>query len=152
VRPQWTPGGTRATSSSNIPIGYFFNPAVFQRPVVLAGQTIPSSSGAATADATGTDIGNVGRNVLRGPQQSNFDFSIIKRFKIDEVRDVEFRTEFFNVFNHVNFANPISDLSAVPAGGIDAQTGKVLSPGPFGRIISTSNNPRIIQFALKFNF
>lgn len=152
ARPQWTPEGTRAASTLNIPVGYFFNPAVFQRPIVLAGQTIASSGGAATADAAGTDIGNVGRNVLRGPKQSNFDFSIIKRFKIDEARNVEFRSEFFNVFNHVNFANPISDLSSIPAGGIDAQSGRILSPGPFGRIISTSNNPRIMQFALKFNF
>src|ERR1051325_1176881 len=61
---------------SNIPAGYFFNPAAFARPVILAGQVIPSSGGTAVAGALGTDIGNVGGNILRGPSQKNVDFSI----------------------------------------------------------------------------
>jgi Carboxypeptidase regulatory-like domain/TonB-dependent Receptor Plug Domain/TonB dependent receptor len=139
---------------SNVPEGFFFNPAAFARPVVLAGQVIPSSGGTAVAGALGTDFGNVGRNVLRGPGQNNVDFSIIKRFRITESKNLEFRTEFFNLFNQVNYANPISDLNAVASSGgtIDAVTGRVTSPGSFGRIISTSSNPRLIQFALKFNF
>ena len=61
--------------------------------------------------------------------------------------------EMFNLFNHPNFANPISNLSALASGGrIDPTTGLVLNGGNFGRIISTSNNARIIQVALKFNF
>jgi len=53
----------------------------------------------------------------------------------------------------VNFANPLSDFNGINSsrGSIDA-SGRVVSPGDFGRIISTSNNPRIIQFLLKFNF
>ena len=47
----------------------FFNPFAFVRPVVQAGQVIPSSNGVAVAGAQGTDIGNVGRNVLRGPNK-----------------------------------------------------------------------------------
>lgn len=64
------------------------------------------------------------------------------------------RAEFFNLFNHVNFANPISNLNAVSSSGgsIDPNTGRIINPGDFGRIISTSNNPRLIQFALKLNF
>jgi len=145
---------------SNIPAGYYFNPAAFARPRLTGGQAIPSSGGSAVADATCslpivicTDIGNVGRNILRGPRQTNVDFSVIKRFAIDERRSIEFRSEFFNLLNQVNFANPISDLNAVVAsGGSLSPTGQVINPGSFGRIISTSNNPRIIQFALKFNF
>lgn len=139
---------------SNIPAGYYFNPFAFARPIVLAGQVIPSSGGSATASAIGTDIGNAGRNVLRGPHQNNLDFSIIKRFPIGETRNIEFRSEFFNLLNQVNFANPISDFNSVVSSGgnIDATTGRVINPGSFGRIISTSNNPRLIQFALKFNF
>lgn len=62
--------------------------------------------------------------------------------------------EFFNLFNHPNFANPISNLNALFAssGSIDPATGQVLNAGNFGRIISTSTNPRIIQFALKLLF
>ena len=153
-RPSWAPGATLSTATSNIPAGYFFNPFAFARPVVLAGQLIPSSNGTATASATGTDFGNVGRNVLRGPKQTNVDFSIIKRFPISESKNIEFRTEFFNAFNHVNFANPISNLNAFASSGgsIDSNTGRIISAGDFGRIISTSNNPRLIQFAVKFNY
>ncbi|MDQ3064380.1 MAG: hypothetical protein M3R14_16185, partial [Acidobacteriota bacterium] len=152
ARPNFAPGETRATATSNIPSGYYFNPFAFARPVVLAGQPIPSSNGMATASANGTDFGNVGRNILRGPRQSNFDVSISKRFRFDESKNIEFRTEIFNLFNRVNFANPISNLNAVPASGIDPNTGQIRKPGDFGKIISTSNNPRLIQFALKFNF
>jgi hypothetical protein len=153
-RPSWAPGATRRTAMSNVPAGYFFNPFAFVRPVVLTGQVIPSSDRTATAGATGTDFGNVGRNVLRGPKQNNVDFSIIKRFPLSESKNIEFRAEFFNLFNHVNFANPISNLNAVSSSGgsINPNTGQIIDPSDFGRIISTSNNPRLIQFALKFNF
>jgi hypothetical protein len=153
-RPSWASGATISTATSNIPAGYFFNPFAFARPVVLAGQLIPSSNETATAGATGTDFGNVGRNVLRGPRQINVDFSLIKRFSFSESKDIEFRAEFFNLFNHVNFANPISNLNAFASSGgsIDSNTGRIINPGDFGRIISTSNNPRLIQFALKFNY
>jgi hypothetical protein len=154
ARPNWATGATRDTATSKIPAGYFFNPLAFARPLVMAGQPIPSSNGAAIANAPGTDIGNVGRNVLRGPRQSNVDFSIIKRFRLDESKNIEFRAEFFNLFNQVNLSNPISDLNAIlPTGGsIDPNTGQVLKPGDFGRITSTSNNPRLIQLVLKLNY
>jgi hypothetical protein len=82
------------------------------------------------------------------------DFSIIKRLPFTESKNIELRAEFFNLFNHVNFANPISNLNAVSSSGgsIDPNTGQIINPGDFGRIISTSNNPRLIQFALKVNF
>ena len=114
---------------------------------------IPSSNGTATAGATGTDFGNVGRNVLRGPRQTNVDFSIIKRFPLGESKNLEFRAEFFNLFNHVNFANPISNFNAVPSTSINPNTGQITGDaGDFGRITAASNNPRLIQFAIKVNF
>jgi hypothetical protein len=114
----------------------------------------PVTKGTATASAAGTDIGDVGRSCLRGPRQVNLDFSLAKFFPVSESRTFEFRAEFFNLFNHPNFANPISNLNALVASGgsIDPINGQVVSAGNFGRIISTSNNPRIIQFALKFSF
>jgi len=152
-RPSWAPGATRSTAMSNIPPGYFFNPLAFVRPIVLAGQVIPSSNGTATAGVNGTDFGNVGRNVLRGPRQTNVDFSIIKRFPIRESKNIELRAEFFNLFNHVNFANPVSNFNAAPSTSINSTTGQIIGdPGDFGRITSTSNNPRLIQFVLKVNF
>ncbi len=78
---------------------------------------------------------------------------MIKRFPIRESKSIELRAEFFNLFNHVNFANPISNLNAVPSTSIDANTGKIIgNPGDFGRIVSTSSNPRLVQFAMKINF
>jgi hypothetical protein len=160
ARPSWAPGATRTTAMSNIPMGYFFNPFAFVRPVVLTGQVIPSSNGSAIAGATGTDFGTVGRNVLRGPSQNNVDFSISKRFPIHESKSVEFRAEFFNLFNHVNFANPVSNFNAVPQTSI-SESGQILQScpltngpcaGDFGRITATSNNPRLIQIAAKISF
>ncbi len=153
ARPNYVTGATTSTATSNVPQNFYFNPFAFARPVVLANQPIPSSGGAAIAGAIGTDVGSIGRNILRGPRQKNVDFSIIKRFRISEVKNFEFRTEFFNLFNQVNLANPISDLNSVVASGgsLDA-SGNIINPGAFGRIISTTNNPRLIQFALKFNY
>jgi hypothetical protein len=149
ARTSWAVGANASSAMSNAPIGYFFNPFAFIRPVVQVGQLIPSSNGTAIAGATGTDIGNVGRNVLRGPGQTNVDFSIIRRFPVGESKNIEFRAEFFNLFNHANFTNPVSNLNAAT---IDSNTGQILSPRDFGRITSTSNNPRLIQFAVKLNF
>jgi len=144
---------TCRSATQGVPAGYFFNPTVFARPIVQTGQPIPSSGGTATASAAGTDIGDVGRNCFRGPRQVDLDFSLSKLFPVSESQNFEFRADFFNLFNHPNFANPISNLSALASGGrIDPTTGLVLNGGNFGRIISTSNNPRIIQFGLKFNF
>ena len=153
ARPSFAPGfSSCADAMQNVPSGYLFNPAVFARPIVGAGQVIPSS-GAAVAGAVGTDIGNVGRNCLRGPQQTNIDFAITKHFPLSESRNIEFGAQFFNLLNQVNLANPVSNFNAVGSSGkIDPNTGQVLNAGDFGRIISTSNNPRLIQFVLKFNY
>jgi hypothetical protein len=144
ARPNFAPGATAKSARENVPAGYYFNPAAFVRPFVAAGQAIPSAGGSAVADASCnnttvvcTDFGQVGRNILRGPRQTNVDFSVFKRFYFGETRNFEFRTEFFNLFNQVNLANPLSDLNAGAS---------------FGRIISVTTNPRIVQFAFKFNF
>lgn len=153
ARPNWAPGATVEAAFTNVPPGYFFNPSAFIRPVVTAGQSIPSSNGTATANAAGTDIGNVGRNALRGPSQNNIDLSLSKRFRLDEYRNIEFRAEVYNLANHVNLSNPISDLNAVAStGSFDSATGRIINAGDFGRITSTSNNARIVQFVLKFTY
>jgi hypothetical protein len=135
------------------PAGFFFNPYAFARPVIQTGQPIPSSGGTAIAGAAGTDIGNVGRNILRGPRQVNVDLALTRRFPLHESKNIELRAEVFNLFNWVNLANPLSDFNGITSsGGSIDSLGRVIAPGDFGRIISTSNNPRIIQLALKLNF
>jgi hypothetical protein len=158
ARPNWAPGANRQTAMNNIPAGYYFNPDAFARAIVQPGQPIPSAHDPnAIAGDYGdieTDIGNVGRNALRGPGQSCVDFSLLKRWQVRESASLEFRADFFNLFNHSNRNNPISDISTVLATGgtIDSVTGRVQSPGDFGRIIGVSSSPRIIQLALKFSF
>jgi hypothetical protein len=84
----------------------------------------------------GTDLGNVGRNVLRGSSQSNVDFSVAKHIPLSESKDLHFQADFFNLLNHPNRDNPVSDIS----------------PADFGKVLSFSSSPRIVQFALKFIF
>ena len=90
----------------------------------------------ALAGDLGTDIGNVGRDVLRGPSQNNVDFSVGKRIPLTEPKSIELHADFFNLFNHANRGNLISDISTVD----------------FGKVLSFSSTPRIVQFALKFSF
>lgn len=59
-------------------------------------------------------FGNLGRNAFVGPNFKNFDFSIVKNTKIGERVTVQLRADFFNLFNHPNFANPV-----LPNFGID---------------------------------
>ena len=96
----------------------------------------------------GAAIGNVGRNTFRGPFQQNWDLSITKHTKVTEATSVDFRAEFFNAFNHPVFSGPQS-------GGFGSTTGNLglvnIANGS-SAILSTANRPRIIQFALKFNF
>ena len=82
------------------------------------------------------DFGGTGRNILRAPKQGNVDFSIVKYFPLREKRRFEFRSEFFNIFNVTNFAAPIN----------------IASSANFGQVVATSTGPRVIQFALKFEF
>ncbi|MFY9620667.1 MAG: carboxypeptidase regulatory-like domain-containing protein [Pyrinomonadaceae bacterium] len=87
----------------------------------------------------GRNFGNSGVGIVIGPGQNNSDVAIIKRTPlrfINEAANVEFRTELFNAFNHPQFGNPSTSVSAAT----------------FGVISSTSVNPRIIQFGLKLNF
>jgi outer membrane receptor protein involved in Fe transport len=155
VRPNRAPGASRQTAMSNVPQGYHFNPYAFAMPIVQPGQPIPSAHDPnALAGDVGTDFGNVGRNALRGPSQSCVDFSVLKRWAIRESSSLQFRADFFNLFNHPNRNNPISDIGTVEAtgGSIDSTTGRILSPGDFGRIFGVTSSPRIIQLALKVSF
>ena len=137
ARPNWAPGANRRGALSNIPPGYSFNPAAFVSDEVPPGQAIPSAHDAtALAPEGGTDLGNVGRNLLRGPSQSNIDVSMAKRFSLTESKDLEFHADFFNLLNYANRDNPVSDIGVAD----------------FGRIVSFSSSPRIVQLSLKFNF
>lgn len=81
---------------------------------------------------------------LRGPGINNFDFAIFKRTQVREKMGIEFRAEFFNLFNHPYFAPPSTGFNGTNTNG-------------FGTISSTisagvASPERLIQFALKFVF
>jgi hypothetical protein len=80
-------------------------------------------------------FGNSGRNSVYGPGRNQFDLSMVKRFKFAESRQLEFRTELFNAFNHTQFFNP-------DHGGGSSTFGQV----------TQAREPRIMQLALKFYF
>jgi hypothetical protein len=88
-------------------------------------------------DGLATGFGNLGRNIYRGPYEQNWDVSLVKDFQISESYALRFTTDFFNTWNHPSFSSPAFT--------------DVQSPGNFGQIISTENNPRIIQFSLKLS-
>lgn len=94
-----------------------------------------SRFGSATFDP-GRPFGNTARNLLTGPGQKNVDISFIKLLPFTERFRGEFRTEIFNVFNWVNYANPNNNIAGAN----------------FGRIERASSGPRVIQFAFKLGF
>jgi hypothetical protein len=138
---QLAPGATIASGPTSGDIhkridGYL-NPAAF----AIAPQLYPAQCRVDSNFCT-TDFGNLGRNVFRGPSQQNWDFSLIKNFKITERQSLRFTTDFFNIWNHANFGNPsVTDVETIG-----------VPNSPFGKIISTVGTPRLIQFSLRYAF
>ncbi len=95
------------------------------------------------------------RLVLDGPNFTRFDLSVVKKVRINERSNLEFRAEFLNAFNNINFL--IGGTAAV-----DVATIANFAAGDFGRLqntwayqdVSTTNDPggRLIQFVLRINF
>jgi hypothetical protein len=116
-----TSGGVEARLNN------YFNAAAFCAPPIVGD------------DGKATGYGNTGRAAFRGPHQANFDTGIIKTTKVgglSEAAALEFRADFYNAFNHAQFANP----------------GAVVGTPSFGLIQATSVAPRLIQFGLKYIF
>jgi hypothetical protein len=71
----------------------------------------------------------------------NVDFTLGKMFKIGERQNLHFRTDFFNLFNHPSFQNPLGTGTANIADGSSV-----------GQITQVNGTPRLIQFSLKYSF
>jgi hypothetical protein len=106
--------------------------------------------------------GNLMRGALKGPDFRQCDFIVNKKFRVTESSSVDFRAEFFNIFNLTNFANPPSTLpNVVGTGTNQLQPGQpytAAAAGSFGimnqtveRTVGQGTN-RQIQFALRFSF
>ena len=116
----------------------------YNRPDQLAGCSVYSASHAAHQwinptcfpAATPGELGDASRVPVVGPDFVNSDFSVIKQFALPREMGLNFRAEFFNLFNHPQFGAPIADIN---------------QPS-FGAVTSIVNNPRLVQLALKLTF
>jgi len=116
---------TGGPSSSKL--NKYFNTACFTNPSVVG------------VDGIATAFGNSGTGIVDGPGQANLDLALSKTVPLNwpvERANLQFRAEFFNAFNHPQFADPDTNFA---------------SP-TFGVISSTAVNPRVGQVALRFSF
>jgi hypothetical protein len=128
----------------------WFNPAMFS--------ISPSCTGPGLTGCSPTigQLGTAGRNILTGPPEKNWDFSLVKDTKLGflgEAGNLQFRAEFFNILNHPNFSG--DHLSTAV---FDGNVGDI---GPFSEPIRSSagqvtrqlaDSQRQIQFALRIEF
>jgi len=150
------------------PVIYGSTPANF---INLSSFAVPCTFGNTTNDGTNDQsnclsgsrhFGDLRRTSLRGPSFKEFNFSVFKNTPITERVNLELRAEFFNIFNHPNFANPLlPNFIADPAvNGIDPVTGRgvgyysLTATGDvgIGNPFLGGGGPRGIQFAAKFTF
>jgi hypothetical protein len=128
------------TGSIQQRVNGYLNPAAFTPAPLLYPTQCASDPNFCT-----TNFGDLGRNIYRGPHEQNWDISFLKHFKLGERNDLRFTADFFNAWNHTNFANPaVTDIETYIA--------NPTSSSPFGRIVSAVGNPRLIQFSLRWAF
>ncbi len=136
LRPNVVSGCDKSTSGSAVSrLSGWFNTACFAAPPAWGFGDEPR------VDAT-----------LRQQGVDNFDFAVFKKTSISERMNIEFRTEFFNIFNHPQFGPPNGScvISALGSCQFDPATGT--GNKNFGVVTSTVNLPRLIQFGLKLTF
>ena len=102
---------------------------------------------------SGSGFGNVGRNTMRGPAYFNSDFSVWKSTHVIpkwEKAELRIGFQFYNVFNHPNFDNPVSDVSSPLFGTIQ----RTISPATtiYGSGLGADASPRLIQVKAQFMF
>src|SRR5262249_8150125 len=114
--------------------GRFIAPANYNNPLPFAG-------------ATG--FANL---VLHGPRFTRFDLAVVKRTKITDRVNFEFRADFLNAFNNINFmvTNPASD--AVTVGGLNSATFGQTSFAYQDTVVTNDPGGRLIQFSARLNF
>lgn len=136
-----TPAQQAAVAAAGVTGKLYYNPAAF---------TLP----------TGLTFGNVGRNSLRMPGRTSFDFGLFKRFAFKERYAFEFRWENFNLFNHTQFngfagsgANAGGTGATSVLGCVDAGNGGGPNCASSGfLVLNQTHLPRIMQFGLRFQF
>ena len=131
IRPDYVGGAIKTPHSHNVPAGQnpmWYNPAAFASPA-------PGS------------FGNFGRNTIYGPGILNFNMSLFKNFNFTENTRIQLRFEAFNVFNHTQWANINTNLSA-PTFQTSFSGANAGSSGQ----ITSARDPRQLQLGGKFYF
>jgi len=136
-RPEVVPGVPLYIYPSGAPGGKVINPAAFTTPVPATAQ------------------GDLGRNALRGFGATQLDLTLRRQFRFTERISLHIRADFFNIFNHPNFGNPINYLSSPQFGQSTTTLAASLgSGGQSGGLnpLYQIGGPRSIQLALKLQF
>jgi hypothetical protein len=135
-------------SSTSVATGY----TTSQRPNRVPGNSLTPAGGqgirnwinpAAFALVSGSGYGTAPRNLARGSNLWQADIGLAKRILISERAELQFRSEFFNLFNRAQYGQPLADFSAATFGQIIGTA----NPGPVG-----TGTPRQMQFALRLEF
>jgi Carboxypeptidase regulatory-like domain/TonB dependent receptor/TonB-dependent Receptor Plug Domain len=133
----------------------------FQVPCTFGNTTANSSSGDSNCLAGSRHFGDMGRNSLRAPDFKEFNFSLFKNTPITERVIFQIRAEFFNLFNHPNFANPnLPNFITDPANNGLTAAGRGIGLLPLtatgdvgiGNPFLGGGGPRGVQFAAKVTF
>ncbi len=141
-RAQFLPGKSNSsilnqnggTLLNRIKTNSYFNPASS-----VFGLAPPVPYAALNGSVSAYDFGNSPIGAVRGPGNDNWDMAIVKSTRVGGLREsatLDFRTEFFNVWNHPEYS--------LPASAVNATT--------YSQITSSAGSPRLIQFALKYQF
>jgi len=114
--------------------------------------TKPCINTAAFTEST-KGFGNAGRNSLRGPHYFNSDFSILKKINVVphwEKAELALGFQFYNIFNHANFDNPVYNVASSHFGTLQ----RTISPAttPYGVALGADASPRLIQLKMQFQF
>ena len=150
----WQVGGITSVSTGNwftvLDANAVANSDGQQRPDLIgdprATPCVPNTffNTCAFADPAAGSFGDVSRNSVQGPGYQIWDFSVFKNFTVTERTKLEFRAEFFNVFNHPN----LQFAKSGPQNSINTTT---LNTPEFG-FLTAARDPRQIQLALKLSF
>ncbi len=156
------------TMQSGTPFTIFNNAADFSglnqfndRPDIVGGSRLTQSNRNpdvafdkayfSAAPPTGR-VGTSGRNQYYGPGLANSDFGVNKNFAVfGERTRLTFRVDFFNLFNHTNFANPVGNQSSSSFGKITQTVGSAVATA-VGTTAGPVGGPRLIQMALRLQF
>ena len=136
LRPDYIPGCDKNTSGSAVSrVTRWFNTSCFTEPSGIDPNAVAPFTGAQNNPWT---FGNEPRvdASLRQQGVDNWDFAVFKKTNVTERAYIEFRAEFFDLWNHPQFGPPNGTQTSAT----------------FGQVTNTVNNPRLIQFGLKFAF